>query len=161
MAITDETFQTVLDAVQDGQTLKAAIANAKTSWRALQLHMASNEEAASRYARARSDSAHFYADKAQEAAERAWNGETATVARIQADVYKWRAAMANPREYGDKVSLQADVRHTVSGVIALPPEDDVPALPRVTATIVQAIPDAPTVDAHVIESTPDDDATTR
>ena len=93
--MTDETLQTVLDSVTAGDTLKRAIANAHTSWRALAAHMAANEDAARQYARARTVSAQFYADKGQEAIERAHDNESATVARVQADWYRWRAGVAD------------------------------------------------------------------
>ena len=127
-----ETFDTLINEIEHGATLKAAIATARTSWRALTLHLERDESAASRYARARSISAQWWADKAVEAVESVTTGEGATIGRVKADVYRWRASKANPREYGDKIDVQAVVAHTVSGVIALPDEET--PLPRTTVT---------------------------
>lgn len=132
-----QTFDTLLDEIVSGATLKNALATAHTSWRSLSLHLVADESAASRYARARSDSAHFYADKAQEAVEAAYDKTTATVARVQAEVYRWRAGVANPL-YGDKLDVTSLGERIVSGVIMLPPEDAPQPLatPSVTARIL-------------------------
>lgn len=98
--MTPEQFDTLLEHIESGDTLKASIKAAKTSWRALTLYLESGGEGpsspASRYARARVTSGDFYADKAQEAVEQAVSPQDAALARVKADVYKWRAAMANP-----------------------------------------------------------------
>ena len=139
--MTPETFDAIIDAIEQGETLKRAIANAKTSWRALQLHIFRDDDAASRYARARTVSAQFYADKAQEAVEQARTGEEATIARVRADVYRWRARVANPREYGDKVEVEqtGTIQHLHLAALQAANAQRINALPPVTARI--ALPD--------------------
>lgn len=102
-----ETFATLLEHIEAGDTLKTSIKAAGTSWRVLSLYMAQDVAAASRYARARTVSADFYADKAQQAVEAATDKDDAVVAKIQADVYRWRAGVANPRVYGDKLDVES------------------------------------------------------
>lgn len=104
-----ETFDTLIDSIEAGNTLKQAIRDARTSWRALSLLLEKDDAAASRYARARSVSAHFYADRAQEAVEQALTKDDAQLAKVRADVYRWRAGVANPKEYGDRVQHDTTV----------------------------------------------------
>jgi len=100
--MTEDTFNTLIEAVESGVTLKRAIATAKTSWRALSLHLERDADAASRYARARTVSATFWADRAVREVERAKTLPDAQIGKIRADVYKWRAAMADPDSWGAK-----------------------------------------------------------
>lgn len=131
--MTEETFAAVINAIEDGSTLKQAIRTAGTSWRKLSLYLAGNDAAASRYARARLVSADFYADRAQEAVEQAVTAEGATIAKVKADVYRWRAAMANPRVYGDRTEHS----HTVT-VATL--HLDALRAPQATARIDEDVP---------------------
>jgi hypothetical protein len=112
----EETFDTLLLAIESGETLKAAIKTAKTSYRALQLLCERDANAASRYARSRVLSSAYWADKAVETVEQAHDKESAIIARVRQDVYRWRARVANPKEYGDKldVSGQVQVTHTLT-----------------------------------------------
>ncbi len=143
--MTPETFDAIIDAIEQGETLKRAIANAKTSWRALQLHIFRDDDAASRYARARTVSAQFYADKAQEAVEQARTGEEATIARVRADVYRWRARVANPREYGDKVEVEqtGTIQHLHLAALQAANAQRINALPPVTARIALPVNENP------------------
>ena len=72
----------------------------------------SGDSFAVRYVRARSLAGVSYADRAQAAAECA-TPETVQVAKLQADTYKWRAAMADPKGYGDRkqLDLSGSVAH--------------------------------------------------
>ena len=124
-----------LAAIESGDTIKQACANAGLPWGAVQRWIADERrygvrDAASRYAHARSVSADFYADRAQEAVEQAVSKDDAPVAKVRSDVYRWRASVANPQRYGDK----QDVTHTVNiGTLHL----DALRAPRATARIAQ------------------------
>ena len=117
-----DTFATLIEHIEAGETLKGSIRAAKTSYRALQLIVERDEAAATRYARARLASADFYADKAQDAVESAKTVQDATIGRIKAEVYRWRAKVANPRVYGDKVDVTSDGKAIQAAVIVMPPE---------------------------------------
>jgi hypothetical protein len=60
------------------------------------------------------------------------NADGIAAKRLEVDTLKWLVTKIAPRLYGDRLDVQANVTHTVSGVIALP-EEDVP-LPRATVT---------------------------
>lgn len=154
-----ETFDAIIDAIEQGETLKRAIRNAHTSWRALQLHIFRDDDAASRYARARTVSAQFYADKAQEAVEEARTGEEATIARVRADVYRWRARVANPREYGDKVEVEqtGSIQHLHLAALQAANAMRTSALPPATARIASPVNAMP----RIGEGPPDSEATGR
>ena len=96
-----KTFDTLIDAVEAGTTLKASIREAGTSWRALSQHILSDADAASRYTRARRTAGTFYADRALDAAMEATPIDV-QVKRLQVDTLKWRAAMADPASWGEK-----------------------------------------------------------
>lgn len=129
--MTPEQFDTLIAHVEQGDTLKASIKAAATSYRAFALHIERDAQAATRYAHARTVSADFYADRAQEAVEQALTSEEATVGRVKADVYKWRAAMANRAVYGDKVDVSQ------KGELVIRVERMTPELPSATATLVE------------------------
>ena len=117
-----ETLQAVIDGIEAGLTLKQAIRDARTSWRALSLEIERNPDAASRYAHARTVSADFYADRAQEAVEQAVTPQDAAIARVRSDVYRWRAKVANPRVYSDRVDVTSDGKSIQQAVLIMPPE---------------------------------------
>jgi hypothetical protein len=121
--LTEETFSAVIEAIEAGDTLKLAIAKARTSWAALSHHLGASDANASRYARARTVSADSYADRAQESVEGARTGEEGTIAKIRSDVYRWRASVANPRQYGSKVDVTSD-NEKLAGVVILPAKVD-------------------------------------
>ena len=59
---------------------------------------------ADRYARAREASGESWEDKSTETVELAKKDEV-QLARLREDNYRWRAKMANPKQYGDKIDL--------------------------------------------------------
>lgn len=111
-----EALDLFLEAVEQGLTVRKACQRAQTSWRTVSLAIEKDTSFASRYAHARVHSALFYADKAQRAVESAKTTEEATIARVKADVYKWRARVADPRGYGDVKNVDltgtVQVEHT-------------------------------------------------
>lgn len=138
-------YDIFIEAVTNGETLKEGCQRAGYSYAQVARWIAWDDFHAFRYARARAASAAMWADKAVETAERS-TALTAPADRIRADVYKWRAGVSDPRNYGTKVEVQADVR-AVSGVIMLPAEQ----IPNALGPAVRgALPDgaASATDAH-------------
>jgi len=118
-----EAFTRYLTAVENGDTKKQAILYSGLQWSTLQRwladdnHTITNERGeeetfASRLARARVHQAQAYADRGQEELEAATT-EDWQVRKARAQYFQWRAAMANPKEYGDRkqVEVSGNVAH--------------------------------------------------
>ena len=134
-------WERFIASVEHGDTLKQATAKAGAAWSSIARWCSdtatldsSGIPYAERYARARLTSAATFADLALDAARIA-EPEDVQVRRLQVDVYKWRAAMANPKEYGDR--KQVDTNVTVK---MLPVEERDRALARLTAKATLANP---------------------
>ena len=143
-------FDTFLATIEDGDTLKNACSAAGIAWGSVSRWIATDSDYAARYARARSSSADFYADKAQDAVEGAYDRDTSAVARVKSEHYRWRAAVANPKAYGDKV------QHDVSGTVGVLHLDALRAV-RTTASAelslpVHEMPRISTLDASTVTS---------
>jgi len=71
------------------------------------------------YARAREEQADFYADEIIDIADTA---KDANLARLQIDARKWKASKLQPKKYGDKLNLDADLNlkadDTITGLLA-------------------------------------------
>ena len=144
-------YDTFIESIEAGHTIKQSIKAAKTSWRAIQMYIASTEEAARRYARARVSSADFYADRAQDAVEHALTSEDATVAKVKADVYRWRAKVANPLGYGDRQSTDVTITVGQLHLDALRASTMVQVAQTLALPTVTAIATPSTVDAELID----------
>ncbi len=139
------TYDIFIQSVEDGDTIKQACTRAGIAWRTVSRWIADDANvledgttAGARYTHARLVSGQSYADKAQQAVEDIRDREDAPLARVKADVYKWRAAMANPKEYGERRNVE------VSGSVSHLHLDALRALnakPHVTATSRIALPD--------------------
>ena len=134
-------WERFIASVENGDTLKQATAKAGAAWSSIARWCSdtttldpSGIPYAERYARARLTSASSFSDTALEVAMNA-TPEMAQVARLQVDTLKWRAAMANPKEYGDR--KQVDTNVTVK---MLPVEERDRALARLTAKATLANP---------------------
>ena len=127
-------WERFITAVENGDTLKQATAHAGAAWSSIARWCsdtttldASGLTFAERYARARLTSAATFADLALDAANLA-EPDDVQVRRLQVDVYKWRAAMANPKEYGDRRQVDTNVTVKMLNV-----EERDRALARLTA----------------------------
>ena len=113
-----ERFARFIEAVEDGERLDQACKLAGAVWGSIGRWIADErnrlpsedgtedgETFAARYARARAQSAALYESKAEQAAQEA-SPEDVQVARLKVDVYKWRAAMADPKGYGDRKQVE-------------------------------------------------------
>lgn len=113
-----ERFRRFLDRVEQGDSLKLALEASGEVWGTISrwivdernvLPATEEGSAAQRagltyaaaYARARSMSATWWEDRATQYANAA-NPEWVQVARLQVDNAKWRAAMADPKTYGER-----------------------------------------------------------
>jgi len=103
--------------------VRDACAKAQTTWRSIGTWMQDPANMTvegvpflARYARARSMSAEVYADRAVTTVEdvdtERLSSEAVQLARLKVDTYKWRAAMADPKGYGDR--KQVEVTGSVS-----------------------------------------------
>jgi len=111
-------FARFLEAVEQGATWKEALTASGCSWGGVTRWLADERNVtadgatfAQRYAHARSMSAGSWADRATQVAADA-QPDTVQVAKLQHDAYKWRAAMADPKAWGDRKQLE------VSGSVA-------------------------------------------
>lgn len=154
-----ETFQRFVEAVEDGESVRDACKLTGSHWRTLSNWMAyttnvteGGEPFHARYARARLVSASSFADRALNVAMDA-TPEEAHVARLQVDTLKWRAAMANPKEYGDRKQVDTNVT-----VRMLPVEERDRALQRIVARATLANPLAPPDLGHDAPTPHSDDA---
>ncbi len=96
--------QVVEGLLAGGETYRRALRAAGLTWGDLTHAMRSRglrgEEWADRVTRARAAGAALWADKAVETVEDA-TVESAPLAKLRSDVYRWRAAVQNPRDWGD------------------------------------------------------------
>ena len=115
------TFLTFITAVEDGQSIREACKTADIAWGSLARWLADTantvtdgsgrpETFAARYARARITSATGFAERALDTA---LNATDAQLARLQVDTLKWRAAMADPKNYGERrqVEVSGGIEH--------------------------------------------------
>lgn len=112
-----ETFQRFIEAVEDGESVREACKLAGSHWRTLSNWMADTtnvteggEPFHARYTRARIISAEGFAERALTTA---LDAKDAQLARLQVDTLKWRAAMANPKAWGDRqhVEVSGGIEH--------------------------------------------------
>lgn len=124
------TFTRFIHAVEAGRSLKEACHDADLAWGSVSRWIADTanlipategddtlhstlsppESYASRYARARLTSAEGFAERALDTAMEA---KDASIGRLQVDTLKWRAAMADPKTYGDRkhVEVSGGIEH--------------------------------------------------
>lgn len=104
--------------------------NGIPSWPTIRKWKRVNPEFASQYALAREASAESCEMNAISEAQAAVDGESAQVARIRVDTWKWAASKRNPRAYGDKMDINVSGTLTLEGLIRQ----------SITTPITQAIP---------------------
>lgn len=112
------------EAVSEGFTIEKSCKEAAISWGTVCRWITVSEDADSKtadFARARSTASHRHASRIIEIIDNA-TPETAQVDRMKVDALKWLSAVQN-KNYSEKISVDATVRSTVTGVIMLPAED--------------------------------------
>ncbi|HEY2851148.1 MAG TPA: hypothetical protein VGI97_14820 [Gemmatimonadaceae bacterium] len=97
-------FEAVCARITQGERIHAACSAERTTWRQLWMWKAQDHELHALYARAREASGESWEDRSTETVETATK-EDVQLARLKEDNYRWRAKMANPKQYGDKVDL--------------------------------------------------------
>ena len=130
------TFEAFCRRVESGDTVKAALRHptvttardgAPFPWSTLSAWLSHHPDVTARYAAARSLSADAFADEATTTARGAFrlHGKDdklgVQAARLRFDAARWRASVANPKRYGDRVDVTSD-GEKLAGVVALPPE---------------------------------------
>lgn len=136
-----ERWKKFCDTIAEGKTIVEACKASGTAWGSLQRWITLGDEAdqyAAEYARARSLAAHRHASRILDIIDGA-TPETAHVARLQVDALKWLSAVQNKGAYGDKLTVDGTVKHTVTGVILLPAEDP-PTLPQGSEVLPRSAP---------------------
>lgn len=109
-----------LDALADGQEVGKACKAHGFTHRQLRTWL-SEQPAAVRqeYELAREESADALMDEAMNLARTNIDKEFATHARTRIDTLKWAARIRNPRLYGDKTTMDVNVKHVdLAGIIA-------------------------------------------
>lgn len=109
----EELAEFICDQIADGKSLRTIcladdIPNRSTVLRWLDV----NAVFAAKYARAREAQGDVMDEMIADEA-RAATPETAAVARVRIDAYKWRASKLAPKRYGDKVALTGDADNPI------------------------------------------------
>lgn len=117
--------------IADGGKVAESCETAGITWRDLWNWKAADAEFAAQYARARSVSGVSWADRASRAVEdmKVPEGQEVQAARVKAAHYEWRAKVASPREFGEKVDVTTDGAALTSAVVILPALDAIPVPP--------------------------------
>lgn len=111
----EERFQAYLDAVASGVTKKQASELSGVPYASFRMWLCEPErygiqgDAGARYNAARNAAADAWADKATDAVAKATDKDSAAVARVQEDHYRWRARVANPKVYGERQQQEVTV----------------------------------------------------
>lgn len=105
----EDLAELICDRLSDGESLRKIcgegdMPDRKTVFRWIN----NNASFATKYARAREMQGDFMDDKILAEADEA-TPETAALARVRIDAYKWRASKLRPKVYGDKLTLDATV----------------------------------------------------
>ena len=106
--------------IVQGERLHKACAAEGTTWHQFWRWKEADAQIAQRYARAREASAESWEDKATDAAEQSKDF------RLQEANARWRASVANPTKFGNKVDLttagaRIGIEELVAGSMALKP----------------------------------------
>lgn len=117
VALTEAVCQRIEDGELVDDAAKAEGTTRKSIWQW------AREDAAlgDRYTRAREASAESLELEAIDVARKGTN-DTAAADRLLVDTLKWAAAKRRPKVYGDRLNIDADLRHT-AGVVRLPARD--------------------------------------
>ncbi len=134
MAFSAKVAQSILDRIAGGESLRRICADEEYPSRQTVLRWlwGESEEAnawgfVAKYARAREAQGDLMDDKILEEAEVA-TPDTAALARVRIDAYKWRASKLKPKVYGDKQQLEhsgpgGDAIQTVTRIELVAPGD--------------------------------------
>jgi len=113
-----EDVETIIDAVEDGQSLRAICRelgiHAGTASRLLR----SNPQLDAQYARAKRERAEVFFENVVTTGQAALAGKVkADAARVAIDAFKWAAGKMDPERYSDRqtVSVSGNLTHTVAG----------------------------------------------
>lgn len=109
---TAEMAERICERIADGESLRSICADESMPAKVTVLKwLRQNDDFATHYARAREEQGDAMDEEILETARDVTN-ENAQAARVKIDALKWRAARLAPKKYGDKLSIDADVRVT-------------------------------------------------
>ena len=114
-------MDTVLKRITEGESLVAILRDKEMpGYTTVMEWVASDDELAAKYARAREASADADADRVKDVADRTLSGEyDPQAARVAIDALKWSAGKRKPKVYGDKL----DVNHGGGITVNIPQGD--------------------------------------
>ena len=131
-----EAFSTFCARLAERDSIQEACRAAGKDWRWLWDYKAHRIEREAEYRRARSYSGHSWADHSSQVAADA-TPETVHVARLQEDNARWRATVANRREFGSSVDVTSDGEAMRPAVVILPPLAPMPVMPGASITVTE------------------------
>jgi hypothetical protein len=99
-----EIVEAICDHVIEGDRVHLACSKEGITWKTLFYWKEADAELGTLYARARKASAESFEDKASKHAEEA-TVEAVQVDRLKVDTAKWRAKMADPLRFGEKIDV--------------------------------------------------------
>jgi hypothetical protein len=120
MAYSAEEAQEIKDRVcleiAEGKSLRSICeADDMPAAETIRVWLIEDGEFSAQYTRAREEQADFYADEIIDIADTA---KDANLARLQIDARKWKASKLQPKKYGDKLALDADLNLKADDTIA-------------------------------------------
>lgn len=127
-----DAFSDILEAIANGERVHRACSNHGYQWRHVWTWMAEDTTGSRKalYARARAASALHWAERATETVEQCPPEKNAVaLARLQEDHYRWRAKVANPKEYGEADNADADAGAVRIGAVFVLPALNPPPTP--------------------------------
>ncbi len=102
--------------LEDGENITAVAKKCKVNRSTLNAFLAKPDNSARAMA-ARLDAAAAYADMAEDVIAKARSPLALAKARELAHHYRWRAGKHNPKHFGDKVQVEADVNMQVTKIV--------------------------------------------
>ena len=102
-----------LDALAEGDGVRAALAASGVAWGTVRHWIATHEDFAAQYERARAGLADWWADRAGElldeaAAQVGDDSAVVSIAKARSDYAKWRAGVSDRKRYGEKQVIEQD-----------------------------------------------------
>lgn len=122
----------IVSKIWEGQSLRSAAASVGSKHNTFLDWAATNPSIGDQYARAIAERATVHAERIERVVDQVEDGSLAPdQARVMVDALKWTASKLNPKRYGDKLQLDADVRLQVELI-------DATSAPAIAQVIAQA-----------------------
>ena len=109
---TEALAETILERIANGESMIGICRDEDMPSRFTVIRwMNENKEFATKCARAREEQADLMDDKILECADNC-TPETAAADRVKISAYQWRASKLQPKKYGDKLEVDANLKHS-------------------------------------------------